>query len=221
MDTEKDLRFHESESRIHTTARLHGCKLGRYLEINERVVLRDVTVGDFSYFERNREAIYSDIGRFCSIASHVCMNAIEHPVERLLTHKITYHPNEYFRYRALDRSFRERRCAKCVIIEHDVWIGHGAVIMSGVTIGKNAIIGAHAVITKGVLPYTIVVDVSAKPLRMRFSDHVIQTLLKMAWWDWPLDKIYSALPDMQNLPIEVFIRKWKSYKNKTKKRLFV
>lgn len=65
---------------IYTKSRLHGCKLGRYVEINERVVLHNVTVGDFSYFERNSKAIYSDIGRFlfyrtscmceCARASH-------------------------------------------------------------------------------------------------------------------------------------------------------
>ncbi|ENN94356.1 chloramphenicol acetyltransferase [Bartonella vinsonii] len=205
MDIEKDLRFHKSEPRIHTTARLHGCKLGRYVEINEKVVLRDVSVGDFSYFERNSEAIYGDIGRFCSIASYVCINALERPIELLLTHKITYRPNEYFRYMPLESSFRERRGVKRVSIGHDVWIGYGAVIMPGVTIGH----GANAVITKDILPYTIVTDVPAKRLRMRFSDNVIQTFLEMAWWNWPLDKIYNALPDMQNLPIEIFIEKRK------------
>lgn len=81
--------------------------------------------------------------------------------------------------------------------------------MPGVAIGHGAIIGTNAVITKDILPYTIVAGVPAKPLRMRFPDNVIQTLLEMAWWNWPLDKIYNALPDMQNLPIEVFIHKWK------------
>ncbi|EJF77190.1 transferase hexapeptide repeat family phosphonate metabolim protein [Bartonella sp. DB5-6] len=209
MNIERDLRFRESEPRIHTTARLHGCKLGRYVEINERVILRDVMVEDFSYFERNSEAIYSDIGRFCSIASHVCVNALEHPMERLSTHKITYRPNEYFRYMPLESSFRERRRVKRVIVGHDVWIGRGAVIMPGVTIGHGAIIGANAVITKDVLPYMIVAGIPAKLLRMRFSDYVIHMLLEMAWWNWPLDKIYSALSDMQNLPIEAFIHKWK------------
>ncbi|GAA5094635.1 DapH/DapD/GlmU-related protein [Bartonella acomydis] len=209
MAPEKDLRFSESEPRINTTARLQECKLGRYVKINERTVLCDVTIGDFSYFERNSEAIYSDIGCFCSIASHVRINALEHPIERLSTHKITYRPNEYFRYMPLDHSFREERCAKRVIIGHDVWIGHGAVIMPGVTIGHGAIVGANAVVTKNVLSYTIVAGVPAKLLRMRFSESVIQILLDMAWWNWSLDKIYNALPDMQNLTIEAFLDKWK------------
>ncbi|MET3559828.1 phosphonate metabolism protein (transferase hexapeptide repeat family) [Bartonella japonica] len=209
MGIEQDLRFHKSEPHISTTARLHGCKLGRYVGINERVILHDVTVGDFSYFERNSEAIYSDIGRFCSIASHVRINALEHPIERVSTHKITYRPNEYFRYMPLDSSFREKRRAKRVIIGHDVWIGCGAVIMPGVTVGHGAIIGANAVITKDVTPYTIVAGVPAKLLRMRFPNDVIQVLLEMAWWNWPLDKIYNAVSDMQSLSIEDFIRKWK------------
>lgn len=208
MNIQNDLRFHDSEPRINTTARLHKCKLGRYVEINERVVLRDVKVGDFSYFERNSEAVYSDIGRFCSIASNVCVNALEHPIERVSTHKVTYRPNEYFRYMALDGGFRERRCVKRVSIEHDVWIGHGAVIMPGVTVGHGAVVGANAVVTKNVIPYAIVAGVPAKRLRMRFSDNVIQSLLEMAWWNWSLNKIYEALPDMQNLTIENFIDKW-------------
>ncbi|MCZ2204048.1 DapH/DapD/GlmU-related protein [Bartonella sp. A05] len=208
MNTQNDLRFYDSEPRINTTARLHKCKLGRYVEINERVVLRDVIVGDFSYFERNSEAIYSDIGRFCSIASHVCVNALEHPMERVSTHKITYRPNEYFRYVVLDSAFRERRCAKRVTIGHDVWIGRGAVIMPGVSVGNGAVIGANAVVTKNVMPYEIVAGVPARRLRMRFSDNVIQALLEMAWWNWPLNKIYEALSDMQNLTIETFIEKW-------------
>ena len=77
--------------------------------VAERVILRDVTVGDFSYFERHGEAIYTDIGKFCAIAANARINALEHPIERLTQHKISYRPNEYFRYLGVDEGFRQRR----------------------------------------------------------------------------------------------------------------
>ncbi|RVD46963.1 antibiotic acetyltransferase, partial [Mesorhizobium sp. M8A.F.Ca.ET.023.02.2.1] len=59
MDRSEDLVAKDPEPRIHPTAEMKGCKLGRYAAIGERVVLREVIVGDFSYFERHAEAIYT------------------------------------------------------------------------------------------------------------------------------------------------------------------
>ena len=95
------------EPRIHPTAQLKSVRLGRYTEIGERVILREVDVGDFTYFERNGEGIYADIGKFCSIAANSRINALEHPMERVTTHKLTYRPNEYFRYLGVDQDFRD------------------------------------------------------------------------------------------------------------------
>jgi acetyltransferase-like isoleucine patch superfamily enzyme len=44
-----------------------------------------------------------------------------------------------------------------IVIENDVWIGFGASVLKGVTIGEGAIVGAHSMVTKDVAPYTIVV----------------------------------------------------------------
>lgn len=203
-----DLRFTDPEPKIHPTAELKSCRLGRYAAIGERVILREVTVGDFTYFERHAEAIYTAIGKFCSIAANTRINALDHPMERLTTHKVSYRPNEYFRYLGVDTGFRERRRAKKVTIGNDVWIGHGAVVMPGVKIGDGAVVGANAVVTRDVAPYQIVAGAPARPLRPRFPVAVAERLLRMAWWDWPVERLFEAIPDMQALSIDAFLDKW-------------
>ena len=71
-----------------------------------------------------------------------------------------------------------------IIIGNDVWIGFEAVILAGVTIGDGAIIGARAVVTKDVPPYTIVGGTPAKPIKKRFDEDTISDLLCIKWWDW-------------------------------------
>ncbi|MEJ6784359.1 DapH/DapD/GlmU-related protein [Aminobacter sp. Piv2-1] len=208
MDTPADLRFKNDEPRIHPTAELKGCRLGRHVAIGERVVLREVTVGDYSYFERHAEAIYTTIGKFCSIAANTRINALEHPMERLTTHKVSYRPNEYFRYLGVDSDFRERRRAKPVTVGNDVWIGHGAVIMPGVTIGNGAVIGANSVVTRDVGPFEVFAGVPARRLKMRFPAEIVARIEALAWWDWPAERLFEAIPDMQRLPIEAFLDRW-------------
>lgn len=208
MDTPADLRFKDDEPRIHPTAELKGCRLGRHVAIGERVVLREVTVGDYSYFERHAEAIYTTIGKFCSIAANTRINALEHPMERLTTHKVSYRPNEYFRYLGVDGDFRERRRAKPVTVGNDVWIGHGAVIMPGVTIGNGAVIGANSVVTRDVGPFEVFAGVPARRLKMRFPAEIVARIEALAWWDWPAERLFEAIPDMQRLPIEAFLDRW-------------
>ena len=208
MDRSEHLVPKDPEPRIHPTAELKGCKLGRYVSIGERVVLREVTVGDFSYFERHSEAIYATIGKFCSIAANSRVNALDHPIERLTQHKVSYRPNEYFRWLGVDASFRERRQAQAVAIGHDVWIGHGAVVMPGLHIGNGAVIGANAVVTHDVPPYTIVTGVPARTLRPRFAADIAARIERLAWWDWPVEKLARAVPDIQAMPIEAFLDRW-------------
>ena len=85
-----------------------------------------------------------------------------------------------------------------IVIGNDVWIGFEAVILSGITIGDGAIIGARAVVTKDVPPYTIVGGVPARPIRKRFSDEKIESLLKLKWWDLPPQKVLERIKFIQS-----------------------
>ena len=58
----------------------------------------------------------------------------------------------------------------------------------------DTVIGTRALVTKDVEPYTIVGGNPAKPIRKRFSDAEIAMLLEMAWWDWPVESLTSAMP---------------------------
>ena len=83
------------------------------------------------------------------------------------------------------------------MVGNDVWIGYEAVILSGVTIGDGAIIGARAVVTKDVPPYTIVGGVPARPIRPRFGFETIAALRELRWWDWPRERIVRNLAALQ------------------------
>ena len=79
-----------------------------------------------------------------------------------------------------------------------MWVGYGAVILAGVTVGDGAFIGTRAVVTKDVPPYTIVGGIPAKPIRKRFSEDTIAALLELRWWDWPEKRIQVNLDAIQS-----------------------
>jgi phosphonate metabolism protein (transferase hexapeptide repeat family) len=187
---------------------LRSAKLGRFTEIGERVSFKDSELGDYSYVERHTEVIYAQIGKFTAIASDACINALNHPIERVSQHKITYRPNEYFLGAKLDTEFRESRVGNAVKIGHDVWIGHGAIVLPGITIGHGAVIAAGAAVTKDIEPYAIVAGVPAKRLRWRFEAKISERIIALAWWDWDHDRLAEAVDDMKTLAVDGFLEKY-------------
>jgi len=93
-----------------------------------------------------------------------------------------------------------------VVIGNDVWIGLNACILSGVTIGDGAVIGAQAVVAKNVPPYAIVAGNPARVIRYRFDEQVIAKLLAIAWWNWPDAEIAQAMPFLLSDDISSFIK---------------
>ena len=84
-----------------------------------------------------------------------------------------------------------------VSIGANVWIGMNSLILKGVAIGDGAIIGARALVTQDVPPYTIVGGVPARPIRQRFPHETIAALQALGWWDWPVETIRQHLPAIQ------------------------
>lgn len=74
-------------------------------------------------------------------------------------------------------------------VGNDVWIGNTATILPGVRIGNGAVVAASAVVTQDVPPYAIVAGNPARLLRRRFDDATVSTLERLAWWNWPIEKI--------------------------------
>lgn len=163
-----------------------------------------IIVGDYTYyddpddvynFEKNVLYLFyfsTDkliIGKFCQIATGVrfITNGGNHPMDGISTYP----------FKVFGRSWAEAPLNAVskgdIVIGHDVWIGNSVTIMQGINIGHGAIIGANALVTKDVAPYTIVGGNPAQIIRKRFDDETIEFLLKLAWWDWPMDKIACHL----------------------------
>lgn len=87
-----------------------------------------------------------------------------------------------------------------ITIANDVWIGTNVTIMSGVTIGNGAVIGANALVVKDVKPYEVVGGNPATHLKYRFEDAIIDKLLKLQWWDLPLNTIQRINQDLSTVP---------------------
>ena len=80
--------------------------------------------------------------------------------------------------------------------------------MSGVTIGPGAVVATRSVVTKDVAPYAIVGGVPAKQIGQRFGDEQIAALLRIAWWDWPLETIKARVDELCSPDVDAFIARY-------------
>jgi len=143
------------------------------------------------------------IGKFCSIARGVKIYlGGEHRMDWISTFPFS----EFFEEA---KEIKGHPASKGdVIIENDVWIGGDATILSGVTLGNGCVVGAGSVVTKSVPPYAVAAGNPARVVKYRFDPQTIEKLLDLKWWDWPIEKIKEALPEMMAEDIHKFL-KWK------------
>ena len=134
--------------------------------------------GAYSYVRSGSRILHvKDIGRYCSIGRDVTLGETprNHPVDWVST--------------SLSVSHQYKPELHLSSIGHDVWVGHGAVLMAGVKVGHGAIIARNAVVTKDVEPYQIVGGNPAKPIRYRFDEASRVALLASQWWNYDRDQL--------------------------------
>lgn len=161
-------------------------QIGNYTYGNPKIV---------SFSETNKLLI----GKFCSIADNVTIVLSEHSLNMVSTYPL--------KGRLIEKKEVDQVSKGPVIIENDVQIGTGAIILSNVKISNGAVVGAGSVVTKDVPPYAIVAGTPAKVLRYRFTPEQINKLLKIKWWDWEIQKIRENI-DLFYGDIEFFLNKF-------------
>jgi phosphonate metabolism protein (transferase hexapeptide repeat family) len=192
---------------IHEGVEVRDSVLGRYCEVGARTALIESVLGDYSYIMNDGEVIYTELDRFVSVAAHVRLNPGQHPMQRASQHHFQYRSARYGLGGDDDAFFAERRRHR-LRVGADVWIGHGAVVMGGLTVGVGAVIGAGAVVTKDVPDYAVVAGVPARFIRPRFSTAVCEALKRIAWWEWSHAALARAMVDFRDLDAAAFCRKY-------------
>jgi phosphonate metabolism protein (transferase hexapeptide repeat family) len=192
---------------IDPTAEVRESEFGRFCEVGPRCRIAESRFGDYSYIANDSDVIYTQIGKFCSIASQVRINPGNHPLERAAMNHFTYRASKYGLGPDEPEFFEWRRRHR-VVIGHDVWIGHGAILLPGITVGNGAVIGAGAVASRDVADFSIVIGSPARHHRFRFDPGICESLNRLAWWDWPDAALAAALQDFRTLEIAAFCARY-------------
>lgn len=190
--------------------------------IKNTVTNPNIIIGDFTYYDDpedsenfERNVLYHFpfigdklvIGKFCAIAKGVqfIMNGANHKLSGFSTFPFYIFGNGWEKAmpEPEDLPFKGD-----TIIGNDVWIGYKALIMPGVKIGNGAIISSQSVVTSDVPAYTIVGGNPAKVIKKRFSDEIVCELEKLAWWDWPVEKITKHLTAIMSNDIKTLRTKF-------------
>lgn len=182
-----------------------------FMAENKRYSGYQIGVGTYGW----PEIIYYDagatlkIGNYCSIAPGVkILLGGEHHIEYVTTYPFSLLLDEAKNLPGYPYSKGD------VIIGNDVWIGQNAMILSGIHIEDGAVIAGGSVVTRDVLPYSVVAGNPARHIKFRFSQEVIEDLLSIAWWNWPASEIKKAWPLLQSPDTQEFISRYRREQTK-------
>lgn len=179
---------------------IYDSRLGESVAVLDRTVLSQVLMGSLSYVSNDASLINVEIGCFCSIGPHVQVGLAPHPSRTFVsTYPAFYRENTV----GCPLVFRDNKifddAIPKTVIANDVWIGSNVIVPGGVHIGNGAIVAAGSVVVKDVPPYAIVGGNPAKIIKYRFSEEQIRFLVKLEWWDWPIEKIRQYVDDFSDI----------------------
>lgn len=181
-------------------------KIGRHVVIERGCrISKGVEICDFTYINEyvRMDSATKSIGRYCSISHNVKIGLESHPGNFVSTSAVFYKPYWGF---VGNCAFDEATANGVTVLGDDVLVSANAIILAGVHVGTGAIIGAGAVVTKDVEPYTVVGGVPARKLRDRFPEHIKTALLQSRWWELPPERL------LKDFPMEdpaTFLERWK------------
>ena len=134
-----------------------------------------------------------NLGHFSSIASNIMFELSTNNFHNY--HNISTFEPLWLNWQAPQEFFSQSEFCK-IDIGSDVWIGRGSILKSTnpnkpLKIGDGAVIASDSVVVKNVPPYAIVGGNPARIIKYRFSEDIIEALLRIKWWNWDIDKIYE------------------------------
>ncbi len=134
------------------------------------------------------------IGNFCAIARGVnfVMNGANHRMDCATTYPFYIMGGDWGGMIAPVKD--ELPLKGDTVVGNDVWIGQNVTVMPGVHIGDGAIIGTNSTVASDVPPYSIAVGNPARVVRRRFEEETVSLLLKLRWWDLPIEEVDALIP---------------------------
>ena len=146
----------------------------------------NIELGEFVSISGPGTILHSEVGKitigsFSSIAENVSIQEFNHNLGRPTTCAVNH-----MIFKSQKRDFVSKGDIE---IGEDVWIGSNAVVLSGVKIGRGAVIAAGGIVTKDVPKYAVVGGNPAKLIKMRFDEQQIQLLEESKWWTWKIERI--------------------------------
>ncbi len=180
--------FSQRKNSIDIIKSIDAQLIGKY-ELFGNNVLKDSSIGKYSYLAHNTIVSNTNIGNYCSIGPNVVIGYGDHP-----THLLSTSPKYYCTVFSKDEVNSIMEVSnKMVTIENDVWIGANTYIKNGVRIGTGAIVGANSFVNKDVPPFGIVVGSPAKLIKYRFDEILISQIIKSKWWEIEPKKLNDYL----------------------------